>query len=235
MNNDIKTKVDRKTYSPTTRMKVFDCIVNKVPTANIPGLLQQLENRSGNELIEIPRRSTCEFIARELGSISELQAAEMLLSTKDVTLGFDATTQEGTHINSIHFTTKNESFSVAIDELPGGTAEDYANHIIKSVDSLAHTFVHFHEGENYPDIRQKMIENITNTMTDRCSANHAALKIVSSVWGKSFNELNCHLHPLDSIATACRSVLKEHDDTRGSLFGNDSMAANLIYQMNKVR
>ena len=23
MNNDIKTKVDRKTYSPTTRMKVF--------------------------------------------------------------------------------------------------------------------------------------------------------------------------------------------------------------------
>ena len=123
------TKADGKTYSSSTRLKVFDCIVNKVPTANIPVLFRQLEKRSGNELQSVPQRSTVELMAREPGAVAELQAAETLLETKDATIGFDATTQEGTHINSIHFTTSKECVAAAIDELPGGTADDYAGHI----------------------------------------------------------------------------------------------------------
>lgn len=61
----------------------------------------------------------------------------------------------------------------------GGTAEDYAQHIIDTVDNIAETY----------------------TLTERCAANHAA---VNGEWGKTLNELNCHLHPLDSIATAVR-------------------------------
>ena len=229
------TKADGKTYSSSTRLKVFDCIVNKVPTANIPVLLRQLEKRSGNELQSVPQRSTVELMARELGAVAELQAAETLLETKNATIGFDATTQEGTHINSIHFTTSKECVAAAIDELPGRTADDYAGHICKSVDSMAETYVYFHEGKNFPDTRTRLISNITNSMTDRCAANHAALRIVGSVWKKNFNELNCHLHPLDSIATACLSTLKQHEESRGKLFGNDSMAGNIVYQMNRLR
>ena len=47
-----------------------------------------------------------ESMARELGVISELQAAEAILANENCTPGFDATTQEGVHINSIHFTTE---------------------------------------------------------------------------------------------------------------------------------
>ncbi|KAK6186856.1 hypothetical protein SNE40_006122 [Patella caerulea] len=68
-------------------------------------------------------------MARELGVIAELQAAETLHDNKNVTIGFDATTQEGTHVNSIHFTTEKECVAGAVDELAGGTAEDYANHV----------------------------------------------------------------------------------------------------------
>ena len=73
---------------------------------------------------------------RELGAISDLQAAEALLANSDCTIGFDATTQEDTHLNSVHITTKANSYVIAADELPGGTAEDYHLHICESVDNL---------------------------------------------------------------------------------------------------
>ena len=52
-------------------------------------------------------------------------------------------------------------------------------------------------------------------MCDRCAANHAAVRIVSSEWKKPINELNCHLHPLNSFATVTRTALKKIETTRG--------------------
>ena len=92
-------KVDGKTYSSAMRMKVYDCITNKVPTANIPVILQKIAKRDGIDLENIPQRSTVELMARELGAIAELQAAETILANNNVTVGFNATTQEGTHVN----------------------------------------------------------------------------------------------------------------------------------------
>ena len=144
----------------------------------------------------------------ELGSISVLQAAETLLENDNVTIGFDATTQEGTHMNEVHFTTATSCVSASVDELPGGTGEDYANHICQTVDNMATTYCSFRDEASYEDTRTEIITKITNSMSDRCAANHAALRIVKSEWGKEINELNCHLHPLDSIASACRTTLK---------------------------
>ena len=56
-------------------------------------------------------------MTRELGSISDLQAAEAIMVNKNTTLGFDATTQEGQHVNSIHVTAENSCYAVAVDEL----------------------------------------------------------------------------------------------------------------------
>jgi len=53
----------------------------------------------------------------------------------------DATTQEGCHVNEIHTTTKDQCLVVALDELLGGMAKDYTNHVVKSVKHLAS--VHF--------------------------------------------------------------------------------------------
>ena len=51
------------------------------------------------------------------------------MTNTDLTLGFDATTQEGVHINSVHITSKDGCNVIATDQLAGGTAEDYARHI----------------------------------------------------------------------------------------------------------
>ena len=135
-------------------------------------------------------------MSRELGAVAELQTAELLLKTSDVTIGFDATTQEELHINGIHFTTKNTCLAAAVDELAGGTADDYAQHIINTIDTLCDTYVYFNEKVSFHDTREKMINNISNTLSDRCASNHAAIRVVNSEWGKNLNKLYCHLHPL---------------------------------------
>ena len=56
--------------------------------------------------------------------------------------------------------------SAAVDELAGGTSEDYCNYICQTVDSLAHTYNHFTEGTDFQDTRAKLISKISNTMSD---------------------------------------------------------------------
>ena len=63
-------------------------------------------------------------MVREPGVIADVQTAEALLNNKHVMLGFDATTQEG-----VHMTTESACYVVAVDEMPGGTAVDYSEHI----------------------------------------------------------------------------------------------------------
>jgi hypothetical protein len=76
-----------------------------VPTDRIPGLIEAFAKR---------------FV--ELGLLSDLQVAEVMYTTENITIGMDATTQEGCHVNEIHTTTEDQCLVVALDELPGGTA-----------------------------------------------------------------------------------------------------------------
>lgn len=156
------TKTDAKSYSNEMRLMVFDAISNQVPTANIHNLIKKFGLRFTISLSDVPKRATVEAMTRELGGISDLQTAEALLANTHSTLGFDATTQEGIHLNSIHFTTKENCYFVAVDELPGGSAEDYQIHICDSISNLANVYCHFFEAD-YENILQKMIGNISNT------------------------------------------------------------------------
>ena len=230
----VETKKDGKTYSVRTRMKVFDALVNQVPTENIPMVMEKFAKRSGETLANVPNRSTVEQMARELGVIADLQSSEIAMKTKDLTLGFDATTQEGVHVNSIHLTTKTDANVIAIDQLPGGTTDDYHQHVSGSVDHLASVYSDFHE-EEYEHCRSSIINHISNTMTDRVAVNHCTIQKLEETWSKSLNELNCHLHPLDTIASACRSALKSLETGKGQLFGKDCFAGNLVLQINKFR
>ena len=228
------TKKDGKTYATDMRMIVYASIVNQVPTQNIPSLIQTYAEMTGDNLSAVPQRTTVEQMARELDVIADLKAAEVAMKTPDLTIGFDATTQEGVHINSVHLTTKDACEVIAIDELPGGTADDYSEHVCGSVNHLATTYADFHELD-YPECRSKIIKNISNTMTDRVVVNHAAIRKVNENWDKTLNELHCHLHPLDTIASSCRSTLKALETCSGCLFGNDCFAGNIVLQTNKFR
>ena len=64
------------------------------------------------------------------------------------------------------------------------------------------------------------------------------MEIVKENWHKNINELNCHLHPLDTVATKVRSAMKKGQDSlqiKGNVLGSDCVAANVIIQLNKLR
>ena len=131
-------------------------------------------------------RTTVEKMAIEFAIIASVQAAEIAMHTENLTLGFDPTTQEETHINSIHFTTVDKCVVVAIDELAGGTAVDYERHICDSVDELARLYSNFYDID-YRLRRSKIISNISNTMTDRLNVNHATIERIEQRWNKKLN------------------------------------------------
>ena len=106
-----------QTFPVDMRLAVFDGLINQVPTKNIPHLIGKFAGRFGVSIGSIPHRRTVEAMARALGVIADVQTAEALLNNKHVTLGFDATTQEGVHINAIHITTESACYVVAVDEL----------------------------------------------------------------------------------------------------------------------
>lgn len=83
-----------------------------------------------------------------------------------------------------------------------------------------------------------MIDNISNTLTDRCAANHAAIRLVCASWNKALNEPNCNLHPLETIASKTKLALKDIEkslDVTGKIKGKECIAANIVVQMNKMR
>ena len=164
----------------------------------------------------------------ELGLLSDLQVAETLYTTENITISMDSTTQEGCHVNEVHTTTKDQCLVVALDELPGGTARDYADHVVKSVEHLASVHYTFHDNSEdtmaIKDIYKIMSSHITCSLTDRAAANHAAIRIVNEKFGTTLIEVNCHLHPLDSIANKCKSTLKSLETSKTHFFGSGCRA-----------
>ena len=96
----------------------------------------------------VPHWTTVEQMTFELDSIADIKSAELAMKTKNLTLGFDSTTQEGTHIAIIHLITETECDIIAINELPGGTAHDYIGKITLSLDNMADVYANVNH-ENY--------------------------------------------------------------------------------------
>ena len=70
-------------------------------------------------------------------------------------------------------------------------------------------------------------------MSDRCFANTAALRLVEERWEKSLNQLHCHLHPLDSIATKSRQALSEVQERECGRKG-ECLAAVMVYKVSMI-
>ena len=244
-----------KGYGFKMRVMVYECLVANVPTGQIPGLIETFAKSFNIKLKGVPGRSTVENMVAELGLISnfqvavllynsrnvtiafDFQVAALLYNSRNVTIAFDATTQYGTHVNEIHATTNEKCLVMSLEELAGGTAKDYANHIIKSVEHLAQTLCTFRvEEQSIGAVNKTLQSRITCSMTDRAAANHAAIRIVNEAFKTTLLEVNCHLHPLDTIATKCRSTLKSlaHGIEKSKLFGQGCRAEKVILALNKM-
>ena len=49
-------------------------------------------------------------------------------------------------------------------------------------------------------------------MTDRCMVNQATIRLISKAWNTSLHVIYCHLHPLDTISSEVKKVLRNLED-----------------------
>lgn len=88
---------------------------------------------------------------------------------------------------------------------------------------------------DFETTRKSVVSRISNTLTDRVVVNFATISRLEETWNVSLNKLNCHLHPLESIASGTRSALKAVETDKGHLLGNDCVAGNIVLAINKFR
>jgi hypothetical protein len=177
-------------------------------------------------------------MALELGIWSDFFVAQYLVSTANVTLGFDSTTQQGVHVNSIHLTGNGKCRVISLDRLPGGTAIDYSDHVLASINRLATIYCSFCDA-SFRVIRNQMMNNVSSIMTDRAAVNHTAVAKLNSAFGRTLIEVNCNLHPLDAFSSKCLNVLLNGEQKAGvtmkCLFSGTSCAQKLVLGMNTLR
>ena len=138
---DIKFKYEIPAKEVTLERKTYyACILNKVPTCNIPNLVETMCRFLNINTKEVLGRTTVERMVGELAYLADLQTAEAVIQSNSATLSFDATTQDGDQINCILLLTDDSSYLLSMETLAGGTAQDYLEHICEAVDSIARIY-----------------------------------------------------------------------------------------------
>ena len=59
----------------------------------------------------------------------------------------------------------------------------------------------------------KILQKVTNTMTDRCVTNTAVDDKLKILKGAKINRFHCAMHPLDAMAKSCEKVVKLYADS----------------------
>ena len=231
---DLDMNKTHKHFPVNMRMLAYTCLKNNAPSTGIPDIIKRCVKLFNINVNNIPHRSTIENMSLELGILADYITAEFMIQNKNLTLGFDATTQEGVHVNAVNINSKDKGYLVSVEELAGGTADDYTDHIYKSINHIAHIYSYL---KNLPfiDIKNKIINNISNTMSDRAIVNSKTIHNLNECWNKTLYDLKCHLHPLDTIASTSRTTLKKIQVMEGVVYGRDCVAANLVLQIGKLR
>ena len=107
-------------FTPEMRMLIYNQL-NGHTSGKMKDVLRVNAQLLGIQLEEkdIPTRSSVERMQIELGILSDLQVADFIYKNGGLTLGFDATTQVGVHVNAINIHNNQIEYVLAIDELPG--------------------------------------------------------------------------------------------------------------------
>ena len=237
----------KRKYLPATRKCVYKALECNVPVKKIGGLLSHtITVLTGMELKDVPSPTLCAHMAHELGLLSSIHMVEFMLQSSAMCLSWDATSLDGAHVNEIHVTANDKHMVVDVRHIPGGRASDYVTHIMNSFSAAADCYVKlFPDKWTKQDLLVHLYKRIASTLTDRAAVNHRtrvdlemAVNAQLEAVEMSLLELNCNVHPLDSIASAARQVLKTVEDTAGIPKGfnaRESVALNVIMAVSKLR
>ena len=81
---------------------------------------------------------------------SDIQTGNLLISTDNITI---ATSIDGSHLNEVHMCPR-KLICIELNQLPGGTTEDYHTHIAKSINRIVSTYCAYFN-QNYASVKKK--------------------------------------------------------------------------------
>ena len=133
---------------------------------------------AGTTVDSLPHNSTVSQCVYELGIISDIQVSEVMYANENLTLSWDSTTVDGTHINELHIsvhTVPLTSYVLQLGAIASGRTEDYVSHISVSLTHMIFVFAKF---KNLPflDVRSTVLKHLKNTLTDRVAVNHCVVQ-----------------------------------------------------------
>ena len=169
-----------------------------------------------------------------------------MLQSSNLCLSWDATSLDGDHINEIHVSANDKHMVLDVRHIPGGRASDYVTHIMNSFAGAADSYVALYPDRwTKTDLLVHLYRKISATLSDRAPVNHRArLDLEDAVNTQleavqmSLIELNCNVHPLDTVATASRQTLKVVEEAAGipkGFISRESVAVNVVMAVSKVR
>ena len=207
----IETK-EGNAYNTAVRKCVYYALEHQCPVDHVSNIVKFIaETFTGQSLNQMPHPVTITRMAREMGTISDIQAGSVLTANENCTPAFDATDIDGNHANEVHISANTSEgcryMTLGLANLSGGTALDYTNHIMDSVRDVAESFAEW-TGLDGDTLVKDAEQNISSTISDRAAVNHCVVESLKGHFGKDIVELNCNVHPLDSIASKARAVLK---------------------------
>ncbi|XP_074657147.1 uncharacterized protein LOC141910312 [Tubulanus polymorphus] len=236
----ISVKKDKKTYSDSFRRAAYLCLQSQVSVEQVGNVIDGvLKNLTPYSVDKKPDASTVSYFSYELGVLSDLQVAEVLVNEDNLTISWDATSLSGEHVNEVHINTCSvppSSYIMQIGILSGGETGDYVQHIKDSLDDVIQTYAAYHS-ISASSVQSKVIGHLKNAFSDRVNVNGSTVRALEADLDIKLLYLNCNVHPLESVARKCRELLKEEfdQDIESYTFGSNCRAGNLLYGLSKMR
>ena len=189
---------DGKSYSKKVRLASYILQDSGVSQKNCSKTLNNIINTlTGEELDSLPSNTTQNTFTREMRALSTKQVKEALSDADMTTLKYDGTMKRVGHIVETEATTKTgETYLLGMQQQPGGTAQQYVDSITSTCDSV---------GLN--------LQQISNTMSDRCVTNSAIHRKLEAIKDGTINDFKCAMHPLDSMAKSCEKEIKIYESS----------------------
>ena len=128
-------------YNYSLRVLVYVLLNGNAPIKNQSTILSSILMWLNIKCDKVPCMSTVNNMLREVSVLSSLFTVKFMLDRSVLRIGFDATTQEGVHVNCLYIGDKYDIRIIDMRELPGGAASDYVKHITDCIDQISNIYV----------------------------------------------------------------------------------------------
>ena len=228
----------RSRYTNEIRKCVYLCVRKQVPLHSVSTVIKEVSKiLFDKDVAPLPCTSAICNMVTEMGVLSAIQGVDAMLRSTFVNIAWDATTLNGTHLNEVHANTDDGSFALNVAKLPGGTTKDYVDHIVSTLETSCSLYCKSKEMDLDKTLKLIM-KSISSTLSDRAAVNRCVSTELEKYVGHPLIELNCNLHPLDSISLAYRKLCKEFEceqNVEGLLLGAESVLVKVIHNITKLK